>query len=104
PAIYQDADFDQPKRKLNLDAGLSAYRHTRLAPGENRVLIAASRFAGDVLIVESECDSIIPHQVIANYLHAFAGARSVVHRVLRNADHGLSGGASRRAYGMILRE
>ena len=75
PAIYKDADF------------------------------AASRFAGDVLVVESEHDTVIPHQVVENYLRAFAvAARSVTHSVLRGADHGLSRTSSRKAYGKILED
>jgi hypothetical protein len=103
PALYRDADFDRPKRELNLDAALPAYRNMRLSPEENRVLTSASRFTGHVLIVESEHDTVIPHQVIENYLHAFAlAARSVTHCVLRRADHGLDRASSRKAYGKIL--
>src|SRR5207247_10436123 len=76
----------RPKRELNLDADLSAYRSMRLSPAENRVLTAPSRFAGDVLVVESEHDTVIPHSVVENYLRAFAiAAGSVTHSVLRDA-------------------
>jgi len=103
PALYMDADFDRPKRELNLDAALSAYRNMRLSPEDNRALTSASRFVGDVLIVESEHDTVIPHPVIENYLHAFAvAARSVTHCVLRRADHGLGRASSRKAYGKVL--
>ena len=105
PALYKDADFDRPKRELSLDAALPSYRNMRLSPEENRVLTSASRFTGDVLIVESEHDTVIPHQVIENYLHAFAvAARSVTHCVLRRADHGLSRVSFRKAYGKILED
>ena len=105
PALYKDADFDRPKRQLNLDAALPAYRSMRLSPEENRVLTSASHFTGDVLIVESEHDTVIPHQVIENYLHAFAvAARSVTHYVLKRADHGLGRVSSRKAYGKILED
>ena len=43
PALYEDADFDRPKRELNLDAALPAYRNMRLSPEENRALALASR-------------------------------------------------------------
>lgn len=102
PALYKDDDFDRPKRQLNLDPDLPAYRRRRLEPSDNIALAAAARFAGDVLIVESEHDTVIPHPVIANYVRAFGGAGSVEHEILRDADHGLSHKTWRRAWGDLL--
>jgi len=103
PALYMDDDFDRPKRELNLDPKLGAYRRRRLPPSANRALDAASRFEGDVLIVESEHDTVIPHQVIANYVRAFESpAASLRHETLAGADHGLSREVWRRAWGAVL--
>lgn len=102
PALYKDGDFDRPKRQLNLDPDLPAYRRRRLEPSDNLALAAAARFEGDVLIVESEHDTVIPHPVIANYLRAFGAAASVEHAVLQDADHGLSQKGWRRAWGDVL--
>lgn len=102
PALYKDADFDHPKRELNLDPDLPAYRRRRLEPSDNIALAAAAHFEGDVLIVESEHDTVIPHPVIANYVRAFDGAASLQHEVLRDADHGLSAKEWRRAWGELL--
>jgi hypothetical protein len=102
PALYKDGDFDRPKRQLNLDPDLPAYRRRRLQPSDNIALAAAARFDGDVLIVESEHDTVIPHPVIANYLHAFGVAGSVEHEVIGDADHGLSQKGWRRAWGELL--
>jgi uncharacterized protein len=104
PAIYKDADFDRPKTALNLDGDLPAYRRRPLAPDDNLAFRNAARFAGDVLIVESEHDTVIPHQVIANYCAAFAAAASVTHHLLRDADHGLSREMWRRTYGTTIGE
>jgi dienelactone hydrolase len=101
PALYKDEDFDRPKRQLNLDPDLCAYRRRALAPSDNMVLAAASRFEGDVLIAESERDTVIPHPVIDNYVRAFGAAGSVRHEVL-DGDHALSSEASRRAWGALL--
>ena len=90
PALYKDADFDRPKRELNLDADLPAYRRTPLAPSDNLALRTAASFEGDVLLVEAEHDDVIPHQVLANYQAAFAGAGSLSRVVIRGADHGLT--------------
>jgi alpha-beta hydrolase superfamily lysophospholipase len=102
PALYMDGDFDRPKRELNLDPKLAEYRRRRLPPTANRALTAASRFDGDVLVVESENDTVIPHEVVANYLHAFEGAGSRRHEVLAGTDHGLSREAWRRDWGALL--
>ncbi len=102
PALYKDADFDCPKRQLNLDADLPAYRRCRLDPTDNRILAAAARFDGDVLIVESELDTVIPHAVIDNYLRAFRTAGSVQYELLARADHALSVESSRRAWTSVL--
>ena len=71
-------------------------------PDENRALGACAAFRGDVLVVESEHDDIIPHQVIANYLAAFAQARSLTYRVIEGADHGLSEEPWQQAYTTLL--
>jgi uncharacterized protein len=102
PALYKDDDFDRPKRQLNLDSDLPAYRRRRLEPAENRALRAAARFEGDVLIVESEDDTVIPHAVIDNYVRAFRAACTTQYQLLAHADHGLSGLAARRAWSALL--
>lgn len=90
PALYNDAGWDLPKRQLHEDPDFSAYRRRAVPPEENRALRACEAFRGDVLIVESEQDNIVPHPVIANYLAACAQAHSVTHRLIKGADHGLS--------------
>lgn len=103
PAIYKDGDFDRPKRELNLDGELPAYRRRRLAPRDNRVLAVAARFTGDVLVVQAGRDTVIPAQVLANYVAAFRrSAASVRRHVIRGADHGLSEDRWRRVYGSLL--
>jgi dienelactone hydrolase len=89
-ALYNDAGWELPKRKLHEDPEFCAYRRRAVAPEENRALRACAAFPGDVLIVESEQDDVVPHPVIANYLAAFTRARSLTHRLIKDADHGLS--------------
>ena len=90
PALYNDVGWELPKRKLHEDSDFAAYRRRVVAPEENRALRACAAFRGNVLIVESEKDDIVPHPVIVNYLAAFTQARSVTHRMVEAADHGLS--------------
>jgi pimeloyl-ACP methyl ester carboxylesterase len=101
PALYKDDDWSVPKRSLSRDE-LIAYRHSAIAPTSNRALAAAARFAGDVLLVESEFDTMVPHPVIKNYLDAFQQAHSMTYRVIKGADHSLSQPVWRRSYTQVL--
>jgi dienelactone hydrolase len=102
PAIYKDTDWDLPKRKLHQDPDFGSYRQRPHRAADNRALEACTRFHGDVLVVESEEDSIVPHPVIANYIAAFANARSLTYRVIEGADHGLTQGRCKEAYTDLL--
>jgi uncharacterized protein len=101
PALYKDEDWAVPKRRLDKDE-LAAYRRRPVRPEENRALGACAMFAGDVLMVESEHDDIVPHQTIASYRAAFERARSLTYRVIEGADHGLSDPACQHAYTSLL--
>jgi hypothetical protein len=81
PALYKDEDWALPKQQLK-KYGLDAFRRRSVSPDENRALRACATFEGDVLVVESECDDIIPHPVIANYMAAFEKAHSLTYRVI----------------------
>jgi uncharacterized protein len=101
PALYKDEDWELPKRQLD-KAELAAYRRQPVAAADNRALAAGAAFRGDVLIVESEHDDVVPHQVIANYRAAFAHAHSLTYRVIEGADHGLSEPRWQKAYTALL--
>ena len=63
-------------------AKLAVYRRSRLTPGDNRALAACAECRGDVLIVESEHDDVVPHPVLENYRAAFLQTRSMTYRVI----------------------
>ena len=102
PALYKDAGWEKPKRHCHVDPDLPAYRRRSLRWQDNRALGACAAFTGDVLIVESEHDVVIPHPVIENYVAAFGKARSMTARLIEGADHGLSSEAAQRAYTTLL--
>src|SRR4029453_7542079 len=102
PALYKDSEWALPKSRLKLEQGLEAYRRQPVRPHETRAPRACLAFTGDVLIIESEHDSLVPHQVIANYREAFISAKSTTYRVISGADHALSDDASQRAYSTNL--
>jgi hypothetical protein len=102
PALYKDEDFERPQVQLTQDPELQAFRRKPVLPTNNRALRCALRFHGEVLVVESANDTVIPHQVIANYLQSFYQVRSRTHYVLREADHALSTPAHRQQYEDVL--
>lgn len=101
PSLYRDAQWDWPKRKLDR-ADLALYRSGPVMPEENRALMACAQFRGDVLIVESEHDHLVPHSTIMSYRTAFRNSHSLTHRVIDGADHALSEKRCQEAYTSIL--
>jgi uncharacterized protein len=101
PALYKDEDWALPKVELR-KYGLAEYRRGRLKPDENRALKACAAFAGDVLIIESEHDDVVPHPVIENYRNAFSKAHSLTYRVIEGADHSLTKPEWQQAYTTLL--
>ena len=101
PALYKDDEWDVPKRQLDR-AVLAAYRRRPVRPAENCALQACADFAGDVLIVESEHDELVPHETIISYRAALRKAHSVTYRVIDGADHALSEPLCRQAYSSVL--
>ena len=102
PALYEDEGWGLPKRWLHHDTDLVAFRTRAVPPEENFALDACAAFRGDVLLVESERDNVVPHPVIESYLSACVHARSLTYRVLEGADHGLSEEPWRSAYTALL--
>jgi uncharacterized protein len=102
PALYPDGGWELPKRALNRDPGLADYRQRKIEWKDNRALNACAMFRGDVLIVESEHDTLVPHAVIDNYVTAFVKPRSKTARCIAGADHALTEDKHRRDHTALL--
>jgi pimeloyl-ACP methyl ester carboxylesterase len=102
PALYKDSEWEVPKHQLRRTQDLDAYRRLPVRPEESRALRACAAFAGDVLVVQSERDDVVPPQVISNYREACTKARSLTFRTIENADHGLSDERWQHAYTSVL--
>lgn len=103
PALYKDSEWTLPKDQLRMLQQLDAYRRMAVQTSDSRALRACAEYTGHALLVESEKDSIIPAQVIANYRQALkVSAASVTHQLLEGADHALSGEACQQAYTTLL--
>ena len=101
PALYEDHDWHLPKQQLD-KAKLAAYRRGPVRPEDNAALRACREFSGDVLLVESENDDVVPHPAITSYRGAFTNTRSLTYRLIEDADHGLSKPEWQEAYTSLL--
>jgi len=101
PALYEDSDWETPKASLDR-ARVAAYRASIVPPESNRALAACSEFTGDVLVVGSEHDALVPHQVLHNYMTAFTRAQSLTYRMISGADHALSQTPWQQTYTSLL--
>lgn len=101
PALYEDDAWEVAKYSLDRDE-LQLFRSSQVPVQSNRALRSCLNFHGDVLIVESENDHLIPHATIASYIASFVKARSITHRIVAGADHALTRAESRHAYDDLL--
>jgi dienelactone hydrolase len=102
PALYMESGWQSPKLQLHRDQDLRSYRGSLVPASDNRALKACQAFGGDMLIVQSENDAIIPKATIASYREAATKARSLTWRCLAGADHGLTNPADQHAYSTVL--
>ena len=101
PALYRDDDWDVPKFSLDRN-DLAKYRANVVMAEDNKALNVCRKFKGDVLIVSSENDELVPHTAIASYRAAFINARSLTSRIISGADHSLTRPESQQAYDFLL--
>ena len=102
PALYIDSGWELPKLQLHQDQDLRAYRRSFVEAATNRALRACGAFKGDVLLIESENDDLVPPAVVKSYRAACTQARSLTYRCIAGADHGLSDETSQRVYTGLL--
>lgn len=102
PALYRDVGWDLPKLRLHVEQDLPRYRSQIIPADENRALRAVRDFDGDMLLVQSEHDDIIPASVLSSYRAAALSSRSLTYRCLKGADHGLSEQRDQQAYTTVL--
>lgn len=101
PSLYRDAGWLTPKQALDRE-DLASYRASPIAPEANRALRACASFTGDVLLVESEHDHLVPHATLMSYRGAFQRSHSMTHRIIVGADHALSRPEWQRTFTAIL--
>lgn len=102
PALYMESGWQRPKLQLHKEQDLRSYRGSLVPPGDNRALQACKAFEGDMMLIQSELDTIIPKSVLTSYREAATRTRSLTYRCLSGADHGLTAESDQRAYSTVL--
>lgn len=93
PADYPNELFEQSKMKTSGGrVSIMGWRKQPKKSNETYALDALAHFSGDVLIIESEKDDIVPHETIQNYIHAIQDKDKLSHIVIKNAPHSIKDG------------
>ncbi len=103
PALYPDACWDVPKESLDRDM-LRRYRQQPPTAARDQALAAAEAFDGEVLVVWSGCDEVLPPDECQAFNGAFPNAAALTVRTIAGADHGLGRGQWRTEYRTLLRD
>ena len=106
PADYKNEDFDKSKYEYSGAENLEivAWRKKVKKPNDTFALSAISKFDGEILIIESEKDTIVPHETIENYINAVKNKQKLTHRVMKGAPHSIKEGKFRDEVTKILEE
>ncbi len=101
PALYFDDNFDVPTDKL-IKGDPKAFKTWDLTPEKSLALKGVKNFKGNILIIEAENDTIIPHEVIENY-RKIANPKKTKYVLMRDTPHSLETKAQEEAYLYILK-
>jgi len=88
PALYFDDNFNIPTDRL-INGDPKAFKTAGLTPKNSLALKGISNFKGKILIIESENDKIIPHQVIENYMEVINNKKQLTCKIMKNTPHSL---------------
>lgn len=103
PADYQNETFDSPKwGNAGENPDIFNWRLIPKKPNETFALQALHDFTGRILIIESEKDDVVPHQVIQNYIDVVQDKTKLAHVVMKNAPHSTKEGPFRDEVTRIL--
>lgn len=104
PADYQNLYFEKSKMETSggEDPEFFGWRSQPKSSSDTFALEAINDFNGEVLIIESELDDVIPHQTIENYENAVKDSSKLTHILMKNAPHSTKEGPFRDEVERIL--
>jgi esterase/lipase len=98
PANYPNGNTSEPQSKYSDQVEILKWRFEVKRPEDTLALRALNDFTGDVLVVESEKDEIIPHQTVVNYINSVNDKSKLGHVVMVGAPHTLNNPKLRKDY------
>lgn len=105
PALYFDQKFNIPTEKLiGEDETGKAFKLSGLTPENSLALKAVTSFPGEILIIESEKDKVIPHSVIKNYLRFVKDKVKLTYEIMENTPHALETKEQEKKYLQVLKK
>lgn len=105
PADYANETFEESKMG-NAGENPEVFKW-RLIPKkyhETFALESLHEFIGDILIIESEKDTVVPHPIIQNYINAVKYKSKLTHVVIKGAPHSIKPGPFKDEITKILVE
>jgi len=103
PSLYKDEDFYVPTASL-IRADINVYRQSKVSKEDNVALGAVSQFTGDLLLIESELDKVVPKPTTQSYIDSVSPKADFTHKIIRGADHPLTDDKSKQEFIEILSE
>lgn len=103
PADYANGTFEKPKMgNAGKNSDVFKWRLIPKKYNETYALQALHEFNGEVLIIESEKDTIVPHQIIQNYADSVRDKSKLTHIVMKGAPHSIKPGPFKEEITKIL--
>jgi uncharacterized protein len=90
PAYVPDESFNLPHINFAKKPEIVEWRSKVLLPDALLPLRSVGNFEGNILIVESENDTLIPHQTILNYINAVTNKTKLTYILMKGANHNIS--------------
>jgi len=104
PADYRNEDFNISKYKASGSDNpvIVEWRSKARKFNETYALQAIHNYKGNIQIIESEKDTVVPHQTVQNYINAVPDKSRLTHVLLAGAPHSIKAGKFRNDITDIL--
>lgn len=104
PADYPNDVFNKSKKQTSGsdNPAILAWRKQTRNSCETFALEAIANFSGEILIIESGKDDVIPHETVQNYSNAVKDKSKLTHKVIEGAPHSIKEGPFRNEVEKIL--